>query len=547
MTARARPSRGASPGAVFSRAVDVVAWPLDDDLVLVPLTPGVDHLADGLHLLNGSARTVWELLDGRRSLAEIGAELGRHYRTTLVDEVVAMADELVGLGFAGAGRPGPPPATGDIARSPSIIAAADRSGRAAPSPLPAFIGLPPELRLMAAAFRLWGAGAAVALPALTAAAGFAAGPRGEADARRAWRALPATAAGHGLARLTDLALRTGDLGLSDDAPAWSSVPEAHAASAALALESRAVALRGLAMIRRLAIVQSELERRGLAAVAVKGPVTAVRAYGDPLARRFGDLDLVVAPEQVSDVVLALREAGFEGAAGPAGVFTETQLGAEQETALFNAGADLVIEIHWRFGHRFASGAIPAADLLARATPVALLGRAVTVAGASVCDSVLIAAIHGTNHSWGRLEDVTAFAGCLAGCDRATWDEVQTLARQYGCARRVRLAIRLAAGLLDVHPPGGGALAAARGRERTATILAARALRCLAGGDEAAGRWERLTAALAQAAAMDSSSAALAHAAGRLGTPGVHDLAPGEGAGESGWRRQLRRQRRLWRR
>jgi hypothetical protein len=51
---------------------------------------------------------------------------------------------------------------------------------------------------------------------------------------------------------------------------------------------------------------------GIAALAVKGPVLSVRAYGDPAMRAYGDLDLLVPQRHIRRATELMLAAGYPG-------------------------------------------------------------------------------------------------------------------------------------------------------------------------------------------------------------------------------------------
>jgi len=61
----------------------------------------------------------------------------------------------------------------------------------------------------------------------------------------------------------------------------------------------------------LARIGRQLGVKGVDYLVVRGPVLVARAYGDPLKRRFTDLDLLVRPEQLDGALHALAHAGYE--------------------------------------------------------------------------------------------------------------------------------------------------------------------------------------------------------------------------------------------
>jgi hypothetical protein len=67
----------------------------------------------------------------------------------------------------------------------------------------------------------------------------------------------------------------------------------------------------------LAEVVSGLAARGLRAVLLKGPAIARWLYDDPLARRYGDIDLLVDPARLTEVEAAVAALGFARVQGAA--------------------------------------------------------------------------------------------------------------------------------------------------------------------------------------------------------------------------------------
>ncbi|MDA1256304.1 MAG: PqqD family protein [Chloroflexi bacterium] len=73
----------------------LVEHELEDELVLY------DPRTDGTHVLNGAGTVVWFLIDGKRTVAEIGSELAGYYGLDH-DSVASDVSEVL-LGFRRAG------------------------------------------------------------------------------------------------------------------------------------------------------------------------------------------------------------------------------------------------------------------------------------------------------------------------------------------------------------------------------------------------------------------------------------------------------------
>jgi pyrroloquinoline quinone biosynthesis protein D len=72
------------------------ATEVDDEVLIVDLEGGE------LFSLSGTGRAIWQLIDGRRDIPAIAAELGRHYAATadqLDQDCRKLLGELVDVGL----------------------------------------------------------------------------------------------------------------------------------------------------------------------------------------------------------------------------------------------------------------------------------------------------------------------------------------------------------------------------------------------------------------------------------------------------------------
>ncbi|MCP4372843.1 MAG: PqqD family protein [Deltaproteobacteria bacterium] len=73
---------------------DVVAREIEDEIVIVPIIAGIGSMDDDLYTLNSTGKAFWRLIDGQRSLGQIGKCLADEYEAPL-DEILAQIQELV--------------------------------------------------------------------------------------------------------------------------------------------------------------------------------------------------------------------------------------------------------------------------------------------------------------------------------------------------------------------------------------------------------------------------------------------------------------------
>src|SRR5438105_2904860 len=103
---------------------------------------------------------------------------------------------------------------------------------------------------------------------------------------------------------------------------------------------QSLALSG-ALIRVLAL----LNDAGIRALAFKGPVLSQIVYGNPAQRPIGDLDLLMAPEEVWSAADALRAAGFRARHDYTPRQRAAYLRSEDEYNLAREDGAMV-ELHW---------------------------------------------------------------------------------------------------------------------------------------------------------------------------------------------------------
>lgn len=88
-----------SLAAVCVPSEDVVAREIEGELVIVPLVSGIGDADDELYTLNETGRAIWKLLDGKRTLGQVAADLTAEFDAPKADleaDVLGFARELTG-------------------------------------------------------------------------------------------------------------------------------------------------------------------------------------------------------------------------------------------------------------------------------------------------------------------------------------------------------------------------------------------------------------------------------------------------------------------
>lgn len=222
------------------------------------------------------------------------------------------------------------------------------------------------------------------------------------------------------------------------------------ASIQAALNSRMLAhnLRVLRFLAELSAILREFRAHGIEAVLHKGPSLAQRLYGDPAMREFGDLDLLVRPEDVPRARAALQQLGFA---------PRLNLSTRQEREYLRTGYEYafgfpvepnLIELQWQIVPRFYSIAFRPEELFRRSVEFELEGHRARMLSNE--DLLLTLCVHAAKHGWpqlGMIRDIAALSR-----DRLDWQWIAMEARRLGILRILLLSLLLARDLLDLPLP-----------------------------------------------------------------------------------------------
>lgn len=87
-----------TPESVLARSDDIVSREIEGELIIVPIASGIGDMEDELYTLNETGRSIWERIDGKRSLKNIAADLAKEYAATpdrITKDVIGLSGELV--------------------------------------------------------------------------------------------------------------------------------------------------------------------------------------------------------------------------------------------------------------------------------------------------------------------------------------------------------------------------------------------------------------------------------------------------------------------
>jgi hypothetical protein len=186
---------------------------------------------------------------------------------------------------------------------------------------------------------------------------------------------------------------------------------------------------------------------GIGALAVKGPVLAVQAYGDPAMRSYGDLDLLVRQRDIRRATQLMIAAGYDSQVPISAI----DAGKIPGQYLFSRpDSKLLVELHNDFTLRYFPRRLPLERFFERQIRVQLDSREATAL--SVEDELVLICIHGAKHLWERLIWIADVAALVSRQTSLDWDRAAASAKEVGAERMLHTGLQLAASLLRVQLP-----------------------------------------------------------------------------------------------
>jgi Uncharacterised nucleotidyltransferase len=232
---------------------------------------------------------------------------------------------------------------------------------------------------------------------------------------------------------------------------------------------RAQLLMSLGMTAELLALLEKFRVVGIEALAVKGPVLSVQAYGDAGMRQFGDLDLMVRDRDILRATELMIGAGFKEEV-PLSAIRERKIPGEY---VFNRQKNnLRVELHTEFTLRYFPKTVDIEGMFERQICVRI--DAHDVPGLSLEDELVMICVHGAKDLWERLLWIADVAGFLERQTKLDWRRVEELANEARAARMLHVGLKLSNALLRAPLPEE--IAARVRSDSTAEKLAARIAR-----------------------------------------------------------------------
>jgi hypothetical protein len=215
----------------------------------------------------------------------------------------------------------------------------------------------------------------------------------------------------------------------------------------LRARQRAHVLYSLGMTAELFRILDLLRKSNIECVAVKGPGLSQRAYGDPAARQYVDLDLLVRQRDIPRAAELLVAAGCDSRVSSEAIRAGKIPG---EYHFRCQDSKIIIELHTERTLRYFPLPPPVEEYFRFKTSLSVDGMPVPVLSAE--DEFILISVHGATHFWERLMWISDVAAMVYNQPELDWKTVQESSAEVGAERMVRVALLLAERFLHVPVP-----------------------------------------------------------------------------------------------
>ncbi len=193
-----------------------------------------------------------------------------------------------------------------------------------------------------------------------------------------------------------------------------------------------------------------LKTKDIVAIPFKGPVLAVRAYGDLVLRQFGDLDILVRKQDVRRAKDILLAQGYK----PRVQLTDAQeanyLESNYECVFVRGDGRVIVGLHWAILPKSESFPLDLECLWDNLETVSFAASAVP--NLPPVELLIILCVHASKHDWKRLKWICDIGEMIRADPGMHWGEIMRQAAALGCERRLTLGLLLANDLLGTTLP-----------------------------------------------------------------------------------------------
>lgn len=213
--------------------------------------------------------------------------------------------------------------------------------------------------------------------------------------------------------------------------------------------ARKLSVKSFVMSAELLGICQSLESQNIEVIPFKGPTLSQSVYRKSDLRIFGDLDVLVKEQDVNRTLKILNDRGYRQLVELDSSLLKKYIEYEDDMQLSHPNGTIV-EVHWEVTGRYAAIPINYDFLKSSFTIEKFHGKKVRQLGFEYL--LIYLCLHGTRHSWERLEWLCSVACLLNNEKGINYEVLLTAAKEIGCRKIVLQSFSLARKVFNVVLP-----------------------------------------------------------------------------------------------
>jgi hypothetical protein len=210
-----------------------------------------------------------------------------------------------------------------------------------------------------------------------------------------------------------------------------------------------ISRRNMLMSAELLRIMKLLEENNIPALAFKGPALSQMAYGDITLRQYGDLDILIPPENLFKAATLLEENAYTLQGSIHFLHDPLWIKASKDMVLVHQQKNIIIEMHWKLFHSTFAKNTQEIHLWDERDTIYINKKEVHTLNKNLLLSYLC--IHGSRHLWERVEWIVDIDRIIRKND-LSWSEILKYANLFHSRTMLLLGLSLSHLLFSTKLP-----------------------------------------------------------------------------------------------
>jgi hypothetical protein len=183
------------------------------------------------------------------------------------------------------------------------------------------------------------------------------------------------------------------------------------------------------------------ESNNIPILPFKGPLLAMRAYKNLALRQFGDLDVLIRPNDFDKAIDLLSANGFEPVNSANWLKNNNwRITAIKDVSFINTEHKFIVEVHWKLSGSHFALPIEMNRMWNELESVNVAGTRVNAL--SFNDLLIYLCLHGSRHSWERFGWICDIHELIESQSEIDYEELTRQAQRLGCEKVLELGLYL---------------------------------------------------------------------------------------------------------